>query len=98
MIYCFDLDGTLCTLEVDHMDEGPDKDVTQYTEATPKQNRIDYVNRLYDEGHTIIIETARGTVSGIDWYTPTVEQLKLWGFEISYITNRRKDFGRPVCG
>lgn len=68
MIYCFDLDGTLC-----HTD-GSD-----YKESKPIQARIDYVNRLYDEGHTIYIETARGSSTGIDWTLHTKKQLETWG-------------------
>jgi|TARA_R110002096_G_scaffold172139_1_gene345666 hypothetical protein len=79
MIYCFDLDGTLCSLEVDKMKEGPAKDKLQYMKAIPMQDRIDVVNQLFDTGNTIIIETARGTVSGIDWYNSTKKQLDNWG-------------------
>jgi len=81
MIYCFDLDGTLCTLEVDGMNEGKKKDVIQYNNAKPIQERIDMVNALYDAGHTIIIETARGTVSKIDWYNETKIQVDGWGLK-----------------
>ena len=81
MIYCFDLDGTLCTLEVDGMKEGSAKDKFQYMKAKPIQERIAFVNRLYDAGHTIIIETARGNVSGIDWYNSTENQLETWGLK-----------------
>jgi len=73
MIYCFDLDGTLCTLETD------DKNKFKYQEAKPIQDRIDAVNELYDMGHTIIIETARGSTSKKDWYDGTKEQLCGWG-------------------
>jgi len=79
MKYCFDLDGTLCTLEVDGMSEGKKKDKIQYDKAVPLQERIDIVNSLYDAGHKIIIETARGTVSKIDWYEETKNQLDNWG-------------------
>ena len=79
MIYCFDLDGTLCTLEVDGMKEGSGKDKLQYMKAKPMKDRIDLVNRLYEKGNTIIIETARGNVSGIDWYNATKKQLESWG-------------------
>ena len=67
MIYCFDLDGTLCETE------GSD-----YPGSLPKYERIDVVNKLYDAGHTIIIETARGSGSGVDWYGVTYTQLKNW--------------------
>lgn len=68
MIYCFDLDNTLCTTS------GAD-----YMNAIPLRERIGKVNQLYDDGHTIIIETARGCISGKNWYYATVEQLKEWG-------------------
>ena len=81
MIYCFDLDGTLCTLEVDGMKEGKEKDVLQYNNAVPIVDRIKIVNSLYDDGHKIIIETARGTTSKIDWYEDTKKQLDGWGLK-----------------
>ncbi len=68
MIYCFDLDGTLCTQR--------DGD---YSEAEPYLDRIEKVNSLYDSGHTIYIETARGTETGIDWNEATKNQLRTWG-------------------
>ena len=48
-----------------------------------KKSRIKLVNKLYDEGHTIIIDTARGSVSGKNYFFFTVNQLKSWG-KISY--------------
>ena len=63
MIYCFDLDGTLGTTPPHQEDSTPG----DYMNSVPMQERIDVVNRLYDEGHTILIETARGSGSGIDW-------------------------------
>ena len=72
MIYCFDLDGTLCT-----------KRYLDYQNAEPLYDRINIVNSLYDEGHTIIIETARGSgaTKGTDWDTVTENQLELWGLK-----------------
>lgn len=66
MIYCFDLDGTLCSQEND------------YNECIPFLDRIQEVNRLYDEGHTIIIDTARGSKTGINWNKLTKKQLDEW--------------------
>jgi hypothetical protein len=68
MIYCFDLDGTLCT--------NTDGD---YESAVPFLDRINKVNELYDDGHTIKVETARGSGTGIDWREVTENQLKDWG-------------------
>ena len=62
MIYCFDLDGTFCDTD---KDEGHGM---KYYEATPYPDRIEVVNKLWEEGHTIIVETARGCGSKINHY------------------------------
>lgn len=67
-IYCFDLDGTLCkTIDND------------YTLSTPILDRIDRVNQLATTGNKIIIFTARGATSGLDWTSVTEKQLSDWG-------------------
>lgn len=68
MRYCFDIDGTLCTNT-----EGA------YEEARPFPAIIDRVNRLYEEGHDILLHTARGSTTGIDWRALTEQQLSEWG-------------------
>ena len=55
-IYAFDLDETLCTRHPNFEDLGPKK----YTHCTPIRDMVDKVNKLYDDGNTIIIFTARG--------------------------------------
>ena len=70
--YCVDIDGTICTPTV-----GRD-----YHKAQPWQDRIAKINKLYDEGHTIVFYTARGLKSGRgeQHYRPiTEQQLKEWG-------------------
>jgi alcohol dehydrogenase YqhD (iron-dependent ADH family) len=67
-IICFDLDGTLCNTN------GID-----YESATPKVDRINKVNELYDNGVKILIESARGSVSKTNWYHITKTQLEKWG-------------------
>jgi phosphatidate phosphatase PAH1 len=49
MVYVFDIDGTICSIS-----DG------KYELAKPIQERINIVNKLYDEGHVIIFQTARG--------------------------------------
>ena len=66
MIYIFDLDGTLCTQEED------------YSKAEPYEERIFKVNELYEQGNKIIIDTARGSNTGIDWRNLTEQQLRKW--------------------
>jgi glycerol-3-phosphate cytidylyltransferase len=69
MIYCFDIDGTICT-SVNN---------SEYEKALPDNIVVNEINRLYDEGHTIKIMTARGCVSGVDHTLLTKRQLNLWG-------------------
>jgi len=52
MRYVVDIDETICI---------PGKtEEERYTGATPIHERIDKVNKLYDEGNTIVYLTARG--------------------------------------
>ena len=74
MNYCFDLDGTICDTPLRKSDNKPG-----YLESTPFPFMVEQVNRLYDDGHKIIIMTARGRGSGIDWTQLTREQLDRWG-------------------
>ena len=50
-----------------------------YSKSTPIKDRISKINALFDEGHTIIYWTARGTVSGLDWTDVTMKQFEEWG-------------------
>jgi len=69
MTYCFDVDGTICTITENH----------EYHKAIPVPQMIKKINKLYDEGHTIKIATARGQVSGEKYHELTSEQLEEWG-------------------
>jgi hypothetical protein len=66
-VYCFDLDGTLCSNT-----EGA------YTKAKPFPERIAQVNALYETGHRIVVYTARGSKTRIDWEKLTRKQLAAW--------------------
>ena len=76
MNYVFDIDGTICTTT-----EG------YYEAAKPLTDRIANVNTLYDEGHTIIFQTARGmgrsnnsvAYANTAFYELTKRQLNSWG-------------------
>ncbi len=83
MKYCFDLDGTICTLTQKN----------KYTDAIPLDGMIDKVNELYNQGNEIIIFTARGAESGIDWTALTVHQLEKWGLRYhKLIMNKKPSF------
>lgn len=68
MIYCFDIDGTLCS--------NTDGD---YGNAMPFYDVIAMVNQLVAEGHRVLLYTARGATTGLDWRELTERQLKEWG-------------------
>jgi len=67
MIYCFDIDGTLCT-----------KTDGVYEQAEPFFERIAFVNELYETGHIIKLFTARGSTTGKSWRHLTEQQLNDW--------------------
>ena len=65
--YCFDIDGTLCSNT-----EG------DYLRAEPYPEVIARINRLYEAGDQIVLYTARGSKTGIDWRAVTERQLREW--------------------
>ena len=79
MRYVIDIDGTICTPGT--------AEETRYTEALPIRDRIGKINKLYDDGHTIIYLTARGMgrhknnadLARKEFYEFTEIQLSLWG-------------------
>lgn len=76
MIYVFDIDQTIC--ETKNGD---------YNKSRPIQKRIDKINQLHKDGHTIIFQTARGmgrSNNNVIWaykrfYDFTRRQLDEWG-------------------
>ena len=82
MNYVFDIDGTICT------DTNGD-----YCSAQPIIERVNIVNRLYREGHQIILFTARGMGSSGNndkkarkkWKNLTENQLREWGVKYHYL-------------
>ena len=66
-----DIDLTIC-----HSDF---YNILKYSICTPYPNRIDKINKLYDENNYIVYWTARGSLSGIDWTNLTTKQLSKWG-------------------
>lgn len=72
MIYIVDIDQTICVTPIidgKHC----------YDLSVPFKHRIEWINKLYDQGHTIIYWTARGSGSGLDWTELTHKQLNDWG-------------------
>ena len=66
-----DIDETICFYKTDKP--------RYYENAIPKQENIDKINKLYDEGWKIVYWTARGSVSKKDYTDYTWKQLVSWG-------------------
>ena len=76
-----DIDGTICSQAA-----GGD-----YASAVPLLHRIAAINRYYEQGHTVVYWTARGTETGIDWRAVTEAQFAKWG-----VKYHRIEFGKPA--
>ena len=72
IIYC-DIDGVLMTQDKDNP--------SWYHLAKPIQENIDKLNKKYDDGNTIILWTARGCISGVDYRKLTEKQLDEFGIK-----------------
>jgi hypothetical protein len=73
-----DIDGTICYYE------GIDLtcvavNVVDYKSAIPYYDRIEKINKLFDEGNVIVYWTSRGSRSGKNWFQTTLTQLNSWG-------------------
>jgi hypothetical protein len=81
----FDLDDVICFRPEGYEHLGPEK----YSYCQPYEKTIDIVNSLYDDGHKIIIYTARGmsqyngNIIEIysKLYNQTNDQMKAWGLK-----------------
>ncbi len=78
--FVFDIDGVIAKLQ-------PDND---YHLAEPNIEMVRTINQLYEMGNKIILLTARGYVTGIDWKADTEKQLKEWG-----LCYHELHFGKP---
>lgn len=69
MVYCIDIDNTICQTYG-----------TEYSKSKPFLSRIKIINKLYSDGHEIILETGRHW----RYLQLTLESLKKW--KIKYNT------------
>lgn len=70
MIIYVDIDDTICYYEEGNKGE--------YEKALPYLDRIKKINKLYEDGNTIVYWTARGSSSGLYWFQLTLNQLNKW--------------------
>ena len=81
MTIYIDIDETICV--------SPEN--RDYELAEPILVNIEKANLLFEEGHTIVYWTARGTGSGIDWREVTEQQFAKWGVKFHELK-----FGKPI--
>ena len=83
-----DIDETICFYEGERT----------YPKALPLLENIEKINKLFDDNNTIIYWSARGTVTGIDWYDVTQKQLKDWGCKYhDLILGEKPDYDLLIC-
>ncbi len=75
-----DIDGVIARLQPEN----------KYDAALPNEEFIRIINQLYDYGNEIVLFTARGYVTGLDWGKTTEEQLIRWGVHYHSL-----HFGKP---
>lgn len=80
--FVIDVDGVVATL-------APDND---YRLAEPIAETIAAINTLYQAGHRIVMLTARGSATGIDWGEVTRQQFADWG-----LLYHDLQFGKPAA-
>lgn len=81
-----DIDGTICTIS------------KPYSEALPISEHILKINKLYDEGNTIIYYTARGGITKVDYTELTKQQLKDWGCKFHELRmNHKPSYDLFIC-
>jgi CMP-N,N'-diacetyllegionaminic acid synthase len=80
--FCFDIDGVIMSL-------APEND---YTMATPIESTVRLINDLYKKGHRIILFTARGYVTKLNWEELTKQQLNDAGLKYHELM-----FGKPAA-
>lgn len=75
-----DIDGVIASIT-------PGND---YTLARPMTHNIELINALHAAGHQIVLFTARGYVTGINWREQTESHLNAWGVRYDEL-----HFGKP---
>lgn len=78
--FVFDIDGVVAKFN----------ESLDYTSSVPNEEMINIINGLYDMGNYIILFTARGYKTGVDWGEITENQLARWGVKYHELK-----FGKP---
>jgi hypothetical protein len=87
MIIYVDIDETICEYDNER----------RYDLAKPILSNIKKINELFDNGNTIIYWTARGAVTGHDWYELTLRQLNNWGVKFHELKLTKPHYDLLIC-
>jgi CMP-N-acetylneuraminic acid synthetase len=82
LTFAFDMDGVIATLVPDG----------NYAAAQPYAPAVALLARLRQAGNRIVIYTARGSQTGLDWTETTRDQLRRWGVRCDELR-----FGKPAA-
>lgn len=80
--FVFDIDGVIATITP----------ANNYELAGPLPDNIRRINRLFEAGNTIVLFTARGSATGLDWAETTRRQMEAWG-----VKHHRLVLGKPAA-
>lgn len=87
MLIYVDIDETIC--------QTPDS--RDYSQSVPIKENIEKINNLFDEGHTIVYWTARGSKSGLDWKQITENQFVSWGVKYHELKFKKPSYDMFIC-
>ena len=87
MVYYVDIDETICRYEGER----------NYPDAVPIKENIEKMNSLYNEGHTVVYWTARGSVTKMDWRELTKQQLDTWGAKYTELKLGKPHYDLFIC-
>ena len=77
---CCDIDGVIAAKTINN----------DYNQAAPLEKNIAILRELYKRGHQIVLFTARGYATGIDWRDVTTRQMDQWN-----VPHHQLLFGKP---
>lgn len=92
MVIYVDIDETICchSMEKSHSPRN-------YKDAFPIKENIQKINKLYDDGNSIVYWTARGTTTKICWKEITLSQLKEWGVKFHELKFGKPPYDLMIC-
>ena len=79
--FVFDIDGVIAEY----------RENLDYADAKPNRKMVSAINHLYDDGNYIVLFTARGTKTGIDWEDITKRQMEDWGVKYHELKFQKPD-------